>query len=82
MNEYPQASIPHIVFLFCILLVLFPVAIELIVQHIRDFLNDRGRGLDIDASAATSSAHTSTGPGFYGTGKKRNDSMSNNLHLH
>lgn len=44
----------------------FPVAIELIVQHIRDFLNNRGRGLE-DA-------------GLYGNGKKSIESNSNTMH--
>lgn len=59
------------------------VAIELIVQHIRDFLNNRGRSIDPeyfptanddarskDGGASTSTAH----------GKKKNESHSHNMH--
>lgn len=61
----------------------FSVAIELIVQHIRDFLNNRGRGIDPEyfptasdeAAAGDGGANTSTAHG-----KKKNDSHSHNMH--
>lgn len=55
---------------FLLYFVYFAVAIELIVQHIRDFLNNRGRGIDSDATANT----------LYGHGKRLNESHSHNLH--
>lgn len=69
--------------LFSALDLLFSVAIELIVQHIRDFLNDRGRHLGaehfptaddvFEEEAASTSVEVRNG-------KKKAENLSHNMH--
>lgn len=54
------------------------MAIELIVQHIRDFLNNRGRGIDNEPHA--SGAQPSSSAALQANGKKSNEPNTNNMH--
>lgn len=77
----PKMSILSNSFFF-ISFILFVVAIELIVQHIRDFLNNRGRCLEpqhfptADEVFVDDASSSSALP----NGKKRTESFSQNLH--
>lgn len=52
------------------------MAIELIVQHIRDFLNDRGRGIDTEPQASGSQSSAA----LQSNGKKSNEPNLHNVH--
>lgn len=65
------------------------MAIELIVQHIRDFLNNRGRSIDtgvhpiifsdgIDDKNGDENSSSSVTPPIHG--KKKTDTHSHNMH--
>lgn len=52
------------------------MAIELIVQHIRDFLNNRGRSIDADHHMTGAQSSAALQP----NGKKSNEPNLHNVH--